>query len=298
MIPIRKTDIALGRPLPWPVFDGDRRLLLRAGFTVETMAQLDELARRGLYRAPSPGAAESGAPEEDAVRTPDGKGEVWRSMRFDELRLPLHASLTLQKLDPDDDTRYAARLHGVFKDTSLVVNIPAPGGGLAMFRQGQPLLVRAFSGTSAFAFTANVLMIRYAPAAYLHLEYPKSVDGTAIRSNQRVTVRLIASATPIADDGSEGASMPAQVADLSPGGARLVVRQSLGDPGGSVGLAFRLRTAVGEATLKLRATIRRTGTDENGNGMSHGVQFADLEPLDVLALEGYIACAAAARDAD
>ncbi len=130
--------------------------------------------------------------------------------------------------------------------------------------------MRAFSGTNAFAFTANVLTIRYAPAAYLHLEYPKSVD----------------------------ASLPAQVADLSSGGARLVVRQSLGDAGGSVILAFRLRTQVGEATLKLRGAIRRTEPDENGGGVSHGVQFVDLEPLDVLALEGYIACAAAARDSD
>jgi c-di-GMP-binding flagellar brake protein YcgR len=298
MIPIRKSDIALGRPLPWPVFDGDRRLLLRAGFTIETVAQLDELGRRGLYRAVASGADAAVPDDEPAARGPDGKGEVWRSLRFEELRLPLLAPLTLQKLDPDDDTRYAARLHGVFRDTSIVVNIPAPGGGLAMFRQGQPLLVRAFSGTNAFAFTANVLTIRYAPAAYLHLEYPKSVDGTAIRSTQRVTVRLIASATPIADDGSDGASLPAQVADLSSGGARLVVRQSLGDAGGSVILAFRLRTQVGEATLKLRGAIRRTEPDENGGGVSHGVQFVDLEPLDVLALEGYIACAAATRDPD
>ena len=256
MIPIRKCDIALGRPLPWPVFDGDRRLLLRAGFTIETVAQLDELARRGLYRAMASGADAGVSDDEPAARGPEGKGEVWRSLRFEELRLPLLAPLTLQKLDPDDDARYAARLHGVFKDTSIVVNIPAPGGGLAMFRQGQPLLVRAFSGTNAFAFTANVLTIRYAPAAYLHLEYPNS------------------------------------------GGARLQVRQSLGDAGGSVGLAFRLRTQVGEATLKLKAAIRRTEPDDNGGGVSHGVQFVDLEPLDVLALEGYIACAAMTRDPD
>lgn len=298
MIPIRKNDIALGRPLPWPVFDGDRRLLLRAGFTIESAAQLDELARRGLYRAIGLGSDPGNGEDEPQARAADGKGEAWRSLRFEDLRLGLGTRLTLQKLDPDDDARYNARLHGVFKDTSLLVNIPAPGGSLAMFRQGQPLLVRAFSGTNAFAFTANVLTIRYAPAAYLHLEYPRSVDGTAIRSTQRVTVRLIASASRLDGDGKESDSLPAQVTDLSSGGARLFVRESLGDAGGSVNLAFRLRTQVGEATLKLSAAIRRTEPDENGKGTNHGVQFVDLQPMDVLALEGYIACAAATQDTD
>ncbi len=143
MIPIRKSDIALGRPLPWPVFDGDRRLLLRAGFTIETVAQLDELARRGLYRAVA-SSGDAGAPDDEpAPRGADGKGEVWRSLRFEELRLPLAAPLTLQKLDPDDDARYAARLHGVFKDTSIVVNSSARANRCSCARSRAPTRSRS-----------------------------------------------------------------------------------------------------------------------------------------------------------
>lgn len=292
MIPIRKNDITLGRPLPWPVFDGDRRLLLRAGFTIESTGQLEELSRRGLYRALGAAPREDGGEDEGAV-APDARGEGWRTLRFEELRLPIGTRLSVQKLDPDDDTRYNARLYGVFKDVSLIVNVPAPGGSLAMFRQGQPLLLRAFSGTSVFAFTADVLMIRYVPTAYLHLDYPKHVDGTEVRSKQRVTVRLIASTSRDDGNGNERDSRPAQVTDLSSGGARLIARESLGEPGDEVNLAFRLKTSAGEATLKLKATIRSSTAEEAGRGgRVHGVQFVHLEPMDLLALEGYVAHAA------
>lgn len=298
MIPVRKNDVALGRPLPWPVFDGDRRLLLRAGFTIETEAQLDELSRRGLYRAPGLGGAQADA--ESVVATPaDRSAEKWRTLQFEDLRLPLGTRLSVQKLDPDDDTRYNARLHGVFKDVSFVVNIPAPGGSLAVFKQGQPLLLRAFSGTSVFAFTASVLVARYVPAAYLHLEYPRYVDGTEVRARKRVNVRLIATTYREDPDGTEHSSRPAQVADLSSGGARLVAREPLGEQGEELALAFRLKTAVGEATLKLHGTIRSVTPQEDGSGHNHGVQFVRLEPMDLLALDGYVAHAALAeRDTD
>jgi c-di-GMP-binding flagellar brake protein YcgR len=299
MIPVRKNDIALGRPLPWPVFDGDRRLLLRAGFTIETEAQLAELSRRGLYRAPGLGGLQADADSAAASPADHRDAEKWQSLQFEELRLPLGTRLSVQKLDPDDDTRYNARLHGVFKDVSFVVNIPAPGGSLAVFKQGQPLLLRAFSGTSVFAFTASVLVARYVPAAYLHLEYPRYVECTEVRARKRVNVRLIATTYRENPDGTEHSSRPAQVSDLSSGGARLVARDPLGEQGEELALAFRLKTAVGEATLKLHGTIRSIAPQEDGSGHSHGMQFVRIEPMDLLALEGYVARAALAeRDTD
>jgi c-di-GMP-binding flagellar brake protein YcgR len=299
MIPIRKSDIALGRPLPWPVFDADRQLLLRAGHIIESPGQLEEVARRGLYRVAGGGQRANG-PEEDVAAAPlEKRSDGWQALRFEDLRLPIGTRLSVQKLDPDDDTRYNARLHGVFKDVSLIVNVPAPGGTLAMFRQGQPLLLRAFSGTSVFAFTAGVLAIRYAPAAYMHLEYPRQVEGAEVRSKKRVAVRLIATVSRPDAPGTLGGGVPAQVSDLSCGGARLVARGSLGDPGDVLQVAFRLATGVGEVTLKLKATIRRNDAEGTGDARAHGVEFTDLPPMDLLALEGYVAREiAASRDGE
>lgn len=295
MIPVRKADIAIGHPLPWPVFDSDRRLLLRAGFTVESEAQLEEISRRGLFRAVGAGGSSASSAGDGGEREAkaDGRGDKWHSLSFADLRLPIGTRLTVQKLDPDDDARYNARLYGVFKDVSIIINIPAPGGSLAMFRQGQPLLLRAFSGTEVFAFTADVLLLRYVPTAYLHLEYPRTVEGTEVRRTRRVGVRLIASVAHVDAEGNEQASRPAQVSDLSSGGARLITKVALGAPGDELELAFRLKTAAGEATLKLQAAIRSSGPQEDGSGHMHGVQFVRMEPLELLALEGYVAHAAA-----
>jgi hypothetical protein len=168
-----------------------------------------------------------------------------------------------------------------------------------MFRQGQPLLLRAFSGTSVFAFTAGVLAVRYVPTAYMHLEYPRQVEGAEVRSRKRVAVRLIATVSRPDAQGSLQGSVPAQVSDLSCGGARLIARETLGEPGDVLHVAFRLATAVGEVTLKLKAAIRRNDPDGTGDGRAHGVQFTDLPPMDLLALEGYVARElAAAREAD
>jgi HD-GYP domain-containing protein (c-di-GMP phosphodiesterase class II) len=45
---IEVTDIAIGAPLLWDVYDGDRNLLLRKGKLVESREQLEEMAERGL----------------------------------------------------------------------------------------------------------------------------------------------------------------------------------------------------------------------------------------------------------
>jgi len=46
---IKMTDIVLGQPLPWNVFDADNKLLLRKGFVVETEGQIDKLIEQGLF---------------------------------------------------------------------------------------------------------------------------------------------------------------------------------------------------------------------------------------------------------
>ncbi len=283
MIRLRENDIVIGRPLPWPVFDRDRHLLLRPGHVVETEQQLAEIGKRGLFRAAGmgpPGQPYDGADE-------DVHDDNWRTWAFEDLKLPMGTRMSLRKLDPDDDGRYATTLLGILKDVSLIVGIPAPGGRLAMFRQGQPLLLRAFTGTRVFAFTASVLVVRYAPGAYIHIECPKTVDGTEVRARTRIKVRLIAVVTTGPDDSAD-VGRTTQVEDLSVGGARLIVAQPLGEASDELSLAFRLKAVSGEATLKLRAVIRTTVQLDDGR-VAYGVQFVDVDPIILLALEGYVA---------
>lgn len=46
---IRKEEIRIGQPLPWPVYDSNGLLLLSKGFIISSERQLDSLVERGLY---------------------------------------------------------------------------------------------------------------------------------------------------------------------------------------------------------------------------------------------------------
>ncbi len=55
VIPVKEGEIVPGRPLPWSVYDGKGRLILREGEVVEQAKTLDRLLRRELYRADAEG---------------------------------------------------------------------------------------------------------------------------------------------------------------------------------------------------------------------------------------------------
>lgn len=49
MQPLKRSDIKIGTPLPWPVYDSQGSLLLKKGYVVRSQAQLDRLFERGLH---------------------------------------------------------------------------------------------------------------------------------------------------------------------------------------------------------------------------------------------------------
>lgn len=51
-IPLHGSDIEVGKPLPWAVYDRDRQLILRQGFILETQAQLDAVLGPVQGRSP------------------------------------------------------------------------------------------------------------------------------------------------------------------------------------------------------------------------------------------------------
>jgi len=176
-----------------------------------------------------------------------------------------------------------------------MVRMPTQEGRLVLFRDGQAVIVRAFSGTDAFAFNAQVLTVRFAPEPYLHLEYPPYVSGTPVRKQRRVDVRLIVTTARLNADGTTTSS-PAQLIDLSAAGARLRVNAPLGEVGTRLTTGFRLQTPDGDVTLSVEAEIRSIEQDGDGRRWCHGVRFVSLEPMEALALQGYVNGMTAAKD--
>lgn len=292
MNPFLNESFALGQPLPWAVFDRDGHLLAREGFVIETVKQLEVLSKNGMLREASPGGARiplvmAKRPRKPQAQDPSrvANGDSTPALTFEALDLAVGTRLQMQRVG-NDERRYLTRLVGCLPGVSVIVRTPSDDGGIVLFREGETAIVRAFSGTAAFAFTAVVLAVRFTPETYLHLAYPKRIEGTAVRTQKRVDVALIATAHRADDASEEGTA--AQVLDLSAGGAKLRTREALGSQGDRLLVAFRLPTPQGDATLSLPSEIRSSTTDDEGQ-VHHGIRFVDIEPLHALALRGYVA---------
>jgi hypothetical protein len=282
--------IAIGYPLPFPVYDRDGHLLLRSGFVIETEKQFELLSENGLFKdekrriplvAVKP-FRDYATPEPTPTEPARGNRH---DLTFESLDVAIGARLQVERVG--DERRYTSALIGYIPKVSVIIRTPSSDGGIVLFREGESVIVRAFSGTSAFAFTAIIIGVRYTPETYLHLKYPKHVEGAAVRQQKRVEVGLIATATR-RTEGVVHEGVASRVLDLSVGGAQLQTKVTLGSPGDRLEVGFRLPTPEGDATLALEAEIRSSSLDAEGR-YCHGVRFLVLEPMQSLALRGYVA---------
>lgn len=288
-MPVRKTDVVLGRPLPYSLYDGDRNLLLRAGCIVQTQNQLDMLSAKGLYRNPS--AAAAGREKREAV-VPDAEAanERMREMPFalDEIKLAIGDTLQLQGATEGDNSRYAAKLIGYVKGKSVLVTTPSVDGKIAFIREGQSFVVRMFCGTSAYAFAASVIKSSSVPFPHMHLTYPSTVRGLAVRRGARARVKIIAAANDAAGKVHAGT-----LCDLSTGGALMIAAGQMGKVGDTLKLKFRVTLNETEHYVHPDAIVRSIGVSDGSidgipPGIQHGLQFVDVPPEEALALTAVV----------
>jgi HD-GYP domain-containing protein (c-di-GMP phosphodiesterase class II) len=64
------SDIVIGAPLPWNVYDAENKLLLRKEFVVESEAQIEALLTRGLFTEAQPSSTSSPPPVNRQVDKP------------------------------------------------------------------------------------------------------------------------------------------------------------------------------------------------------------------------------------
>lgn len=284
MIPVRKTDVVLGKPLPYSLYDQNNKLLLKAGVVVQTQNQLDVLSERGLYRDRM-AANQMQAPSSivpDGEPAPDKDGIL---LDLEDIRLQIGDVLQLQGV-ADDAPRHAVKLLGYAKGRSVMVTPPMVDGAYAMVKQDATFVVRFFSGKSLYAFPAHVLKMSNTPFPYLHLSYPKKVRGMRVRRAQRASVRLISSVTDM-----YGALYAGTLVDISKGGALLAAKAALGEVGDLLQLKFRLQFDDIDQFVHVKAGIRSVRdnpvAESDSFAVHHGLEFVEGQGSDWLALSAY-----------
>jgi c-di-GMP-binding flagellar brake protein YcgR len=280
LIPVRKADIEIGKPLPYAIYDRDRNLLLNRGVVVTTEHQLEVLSHKGLFRA------RSSRPEVAPTRGNLTEGETMaaeemgkpreENLEFDALQLVPGEIMQLQSLLEGQTERWTVQVIGYLKHKSILVTAPTVEGKLLFIKDGQTFLVRAFSGLNVYAFKAKVLKSQLLPYPYLHLSWPGTVQARRIRKAMRAPAAIIVAV----HEGAEGRQIGAgKFVDISVGGAKLLSPARLGNKEDTLWLSFKVKLGDMEEYVKTPAIIRTVGeeTDDQGRTMkAYGVQFGEL----------------------
>ncbi|MCU0840838.1 MAG: flagellar brake protein [Thiobacillaceae bacterium] len=276
LIPVRKADITIGQPLPWAVYDANHVLLLNKGVVVSSAFQVETLMEKGMYREGRPKLAywRPGQDEEKDRHEALREGEV--NLPFDKVNLSPGDLLHIQPLMEGQTERYSVRVIGVLKPKSLLVTTPVIDGKVVFVKEGQPFLVRAFSGLNVCGFKARVLKSNLSPYPYLHLSYPASVQAMRIRKAMRAPVDII-----IAIYDQEGGRQIAagRIVDLSVGGARVLSPTEFGKKGGRVFITFKVSLDDIEEIVTTPAYIRSLEGEEDEKGRPMkvlGLQFGEI----------------------
>jgi len=223
-----------------------------------------------------------------------GSGEVV-ACTFDDMRLKVGDRMLVQHYSSPSKERYAVTFIGYVPNGSVIVTSPQTDGLNLLMAEKDRMVVRVFTGHSAYAFLTTVLKVRYYPYNYMHLAFPDEVQKLLIRKAMRVQVHIIASV----QNPARGGPMACLMLDLSATGALISTRQALGTAGETIYIRFRLKSSMIESDLTLQASIRsvidkwdRSQESEEDAALGlkyrYGIEFYNLSVVDSATLKNGI----------
>ena len=293
LVPIRRNELEVGKAVPWPVYDRQNHLLLRAGYVLQSQRQIELLWEKGLFHSPewTPSRA-AGIQAVDAPKKrlpPPPPPPDSNQISFLSMKLSIGDMLQMSPSGRESVEKYYVKFIGHLEKRSILVTAPIAEGKTLFVKPGQNFTVRAFSGKNVYTFSTSVLDSHSNPYPYLHLVYPASVNGIPFRKAQRIKVSLPAQIISVPHP--ERGQYSARLVDLSATGTMLESTQSLGAPDEQVSLHFTIRLEHKDLELALTGRIRNVQNAKNelGNAcLHHGVEFEALEFNHSLMLKNYI----------
>ncbi|MEI2812301.1 MAG: flagellar brake protein [Burkholderiaceae bacterium] len=232
LIPIQFSDLKVGQPLSWDLFDQERKPLMERGHIIKTTAELKELSRRSSVLLRLKASSEKiGAIDK---KISEFNFDDMQLKVGDRLQLQLHSSAK-SSCRLNNDTCMVTVI-GYVPDHSLIVSMPKTDQLIGQpFLEGDQILVRLFSGRCAFSFTVFVDKLVKLSFKYLHLSFPKHILGQTIRKSRRVRTAIEAEATV------NSGSIPLIITNLSAAGAEISTHTELGGIGTLIELSVKVK---------------------------------------------------------
>lgn len=293
--PVRRTDLKIGSPLPYPVFDSHGRLLLKAGEIIRSEHQLTTLHEQGLYSQGDPltrsarrneyvePQADLAEPEVDAASAP-------QTRRLGELKLSPGKTLYVDFLSATNRPRVALRLIGFLEGSGVLISALNAEGNVVPFRDNELLFVRVLTASGVATFESKVLKVHFTPFPYVVTSFPDSAVFSVMRQHERIDTELICTAANLdrfVRDGSSD-SLPAIMKNLSASGCQIEASPRLAEAGERVRLGFKLKAAGEEHVLSVVAVVRGVKAFGEPGNPRFGLQFEELGMGERLVVEHYI----------
>ncbi|MDO8991121.1 MAG: flagellar brake protein [Sideroxyarcus sp.] len=183
--------------------------------------------------------------------------------------------------------RYYVKLIGYLNKKSVLVSHPMQDSKLLFVKKGESYLVRGFSGTKTYEFTADVINVCLAPYPYLHLSFPPKISTINMRSALRAKIRLVCSIKTGAVE-----PIPATIEDMSISGARIHSKWEFGQIGDEIEVSFRLPVDGEEQVFVVPAIIRNVGSVADNVGEERivltGLEFHQPDGYERTLLHNFI----------
>jgi PilZ domain/Flagellar protein YcgR len=282
---VDKRWIAIGKALPFSIYDSQRKLLLAQGHVVESQRSLERLQEQGQYYKPEhPDADDRAVVEEAADSDPV---DPLTALNRDYANISQRARCGVKIAPRETGESYFCWVIGVSQENrGLVMTAPARSDkALAAISKGQVWFCRMFSSTSVFRFRGAILKVAFDPYPYLHILVPEVIEKRLIRQLPRALVSLQATLTV-------PESHFASVVDLSVGGARIAVDKTLElDVGHPLHLNVTIEVLgrAQELCLKAKVAVVYGMIDTRHPGIAfYGLSFEGLDERITFLLHGYV----------
>ena len=192
--------------------------------------------------------------------------------------------ITHRRIKP---VQHFSALIGYVKDEYIIFKIPMENGAPITLSEGERLTIRVFSGVKVCSFACTVERIFPRPLLYVHVSFPKTVQGTSLRAAMRVKVDLPAQ---LAGSGTHGRPLACTILNLSVSGALVVSASRLPADEEQITLQFLLKAPPDDQEVRIaaRAAIRNVNVSKGADELdiyTYGMQFIDLDPVHYTLLQ-------------
>ena len=199
---------------------------------------------------------------------------------FETMNLQVGTRLQLITHRSIKPVQHFSALIGYAKDEYIILKIPMENGAPIALADGERLTIRVFSGVKVCSFTCTVERVFGRPLLYVHVSFPKTIQGTSLRTAMRVKVDLPAH---LSGSGTHGHPLPCTILNLSVSGALVVSPSRLPADEEQIALQFSLKAPPDdqEVHISARASIRNVNVSkapDESDLYTYGMQFIELDP--------------------